>query len=171
MTRALLARLSCTRVAALVLPVLLIGCGSDSTGPEGLQFPPISATEMAQYCVRGNAAAPGSLNGSITTSDCNDGGDDGYWESWHIRTGSSGVMTFAVTSDFDSWLELLRLDNLDDITNSAVFLTLDDDGGLGSNPYDARLTYALQPNTSYAIIVSGFDDAEQGTYTLDMTGP
>ena len=154
--------------AVLALPFFLVACGSDATGPT---LDSISASDIALYCIRGEGVAPTSLSGSIGTSDCNDGFNDGYYESWMVTVGSSGVVTFAVTSGFDSYLELLQIGNLSDIANTTSFLEEDDDNGIGANSLDARLSYSLQPNTNYAIIVSGYDDSEQGPYTLAITGP
>jgi hypothetical protein len=153
--------------AALAASLLIAACGGDSTGPEGVQFPDIAASEIALYCIRGEAVPSTSVNGSITSGDCHTGiTDDGYWESWHVRVASSGSVTFSASSSFDNYLELIRVDDVNDIENSSVLIAFDDDSGTDLN---ATITATLQVDTDYAIIVSGYDDSETGSYTLAMT--
>jgi hypothetical protein len=86
----------------------------------------------------------------------------GLFEGWRVRVTSPTTVTFEVSSDFDSFLDLYRIPNLSDAT-SAVFLDFDDDSGSG---FDARLTADLQADTEYWVFVSGFDGSEAGSYSL-----
>lgn len=152
-------------VAATTIAAL--ACGDDGgTEPGGVTFPNVPQATLDAYCIRGQGIPPATVSGAITTSDCHDAPGDGYYEGFRVRVGSSGAVTFAVASSFDSWLELFRIDDLNNIEGSAVLLAEDDDSG---GNLQARLTFTLQPNTEYVIFVSGFDDFETGPYSLAMT--
>lgn len=150
------------------LALTLAACGDDATGPS--DFPTIDAATLAQFCVRGTISPSQNVTGSISSSDChNDIQDDGFFETWRVRVGSEAEVTFEVESNFDSFLELFRIGNLNDVEGSSVFLTEDDDSAGGIADLDARLTWTLQANTEYAIVVSGWDDSELGSYQLITT--
>jgi hypothetical protein len=153
--------------AIVLLLMATFACGGDkSTGPGGVTFPSIPQATLNAYCIRGQAVPPQTKSGSIATSDCQDTPGEGYWEGFRVRVGTSGTVTFTVTSTFNSYLELFRIDDLDDIENT-TFLLVEDDDSAGN--LDARLSYALQPNTEYVIVISGWDDTETGSYNLAMT--
>ena len=157
---------SLTLLAASI--ALALSCGDDNgTGSGNVTFPTIPPSTLSAYCIRGQAIPPETVSGGISTGDCHTAiTNDGYFEGFRVRVGSSGAVTFTVTSNFDSWLELIRIDNLNDVAGSAVLLDDDDDSGVG---FDALLTFTLQPNTEYVIFVSGYDDSETGTYSLAIT--
>jgi hypothetical protein len=75
-------------------------------------------------------------------------------------------VTFTVSSAFDSFLVLIRIDDLSDIPGSAVLLASDDDS---AGNLDAQLSYTLEPDTEYLILISGLDDTETGSYSLAIT--
>lgn len=151
--------------AALVAGCLLSACLAE-TGPVNELFPEISSSARSYFCIRGAALPPTSLMGSLATTDCHEGPGEGYWEAYRIRTGDEMTVSFEIFSDFDSQLELLRVDDLDDIGGSRVRLALDDDSG--TTPYNARLIHDLSPFTEYLILVSGTDDFQRGPYELRM---
>lgn len=156
--------------AALTLPLILVGCG-DSTGPGvDVDFPAIAPADLAQYCIRGQAAPPTTRSGSITVTDCQGGGDpfygqSGYYDALHVRVANTAAVTFTVDSNFDSWLDLLRVGDVSDIANTLTALASDDDAAPG---LDAEITQVLSPDTDYFLRVSGFDDSETGSYTVRM---
>ena len=130
-------------------------------------FPPVDPELLEGFCIRGSHVPPARVSGNISESDSCHANieDDGYFEGWRVRVASSTTITFAVSSVFDSWLELVRIDNLDDPINSVVALA-EDDNSAGN--LQARLSAELEPNTEYLIVVSGYNDVAQGQYVLDM---
>ena len=155
-------------LCAVMLVVVSCGDGDDEiTVTNGVQFPAINPATAALFCIRGNAVPPQTVSGTVTDDDCHTGiANDGFWESWRVRVASSSSVTFAASSSFDNWLELFRVDDLNDIEGSAVLLAEDDDSGTGVN---ALITFSLQPNTEYVIVPSGFDDSQRGAYSVSMT--
>ncbi|HEV8509649.1 MAG TPA: hypothetical protein VGQ48_04260 [Gemmatimonadales bacterium] len=153
--------------AMMLFLIATFACGGDkSTGPGGVSFPSIPQATLNQYCIRGQAVPPQTKSGSIATSDCHDAAGSPYYEIYRVRVGSSDTVTFRVSSSFDSYLYLIRIDNLSDIEGSAVLLASDDDS---AGNLDAMLSYTLQPNTEYFILISGLDDTETGSYSLAIT--
>lgn len=155
-----------TLFAALLAP--LAACGGDSTGPDSVSFPTISQSTLDANCIRGTAAPPASVSGSISNADCPVSGTlvgavDGFWEGWRVRVNSATTVTFAVTSSFDSFLDLFVINvSSPALNNLRIF---DDDSGAG---LDALFTFTLQPDTEYWIMVSGFDATDTGSFTLAM---
>lgn len=153
--------------AGLIAPLIALGCGGDSTGPGDVDFPTVSASDMATYCIRGQAVPTASRTGSVSSTDCHSGvPDDGYWESWHVRVASTGSVDIEVDGTFDNYLEVISIADVNDIENTSTFIAEDDDSGPGLN---AALSVSMQAGTDYAVIVSGYDDSSQGSYTLTMT--
>jgi hypothetical protein len=154
--------------AALVLGALGAACG-DSSGPN-LSFPNLSATLRNAFCVMDNVTVNESRSGTISTSDCDssdiDPADSSYFEVYVVKVASQQAVTFDISSNFDSYLTLLRLDSY--TTTSAQLTFLDDNDDRSSVDLDALLTYTLLPNVDYVIVVSGFDYSETGSYTLDI---
>lgn len=157
-------------VAALTLPLILVGCG-DATGPGvDVDFPAIAPADLAQYCIRGQAVPPVTRSGSVTVTDCQGGGDpfygqSGYYDAFHVRVANTAAVTFTVDSDFDSWLDLLLVGDVSDIASTLTLLDSDDDTAPG---LDAEITHVLSPDTDYFLRVSGLDDTETGSYTVRM---
>lgn len=129
-------------------------------------FPAVSSSQLALYCVRGEAVPPTSRTGSISATDCQDGPGLSYYEAYRVRVATGATVAFRMSSTFDSYLVLLRIDQLDDFSGSAVFLGEDDDS---AGNLDALLSFRLDPNVEYLIIVAGLDDLETGTYTLTIS--
>jgi hypothetical protein len=147
-----------------------IACGEDNItngDTDQVTFPTIDPNIIALFCIRGTAVPPRSVSGSVSPDDCHSGEvDDGYWETWRVRVASTASVTFTVSSQFDSWLTLIRVDDLNDIVNSTYILDEDDDS---AGNFQAQIVYTLQPNTEYIVSVSGYDDSEGGSYTLQMS--
>ncbi len=157
---------------ALAASLIGLACGDDD--PTGPGFPTIDNAILSEFCVRGTLLPPGTGNSSIGTSDCLTdetvakldvpvgAGPGAFFEGWRVRVASQGSVTFEVSSNFDSFLDLYTIPNLTDAT-SATFLGFDDDGGPG---LDARLSATLEPNTEYWVFVSGLTGSETGSYSL-----
>ena len=141
----------------------LLACGDDNgTGPSNeVSFPTIAPTYLSSVCIRGTAVPTTSKSGSITDDDCDSGGVVGYFETYRVRVASSGNVTFTVSSTFDSVLALARIGDTSDPVNTMVELAGDDDS---AGNLDAELTYMLQPNTEYWVLVAGYDYSETGSY-------
>lgn len=133
-------------------------------------FPTIDQTVLTAYCIRGAASVPAIRAGNLSTIDCPTantivgGTDEGYWEGWRVRVSSSEAVTFAVDSDFDSFIDLFQIE----LANPALtnLVTFDDDSGENGN---AALTVTLQPDREYWVLVSGFAAVDLGTYTLNIS--
>jgi len=132
----------------------------------GPVFPAIAQSVVDAVCIRGESVPTTSESGSVTSADCLSSFGDGYFEAWRVRVGSNANVTFDVSSNFDSLLEVYRVDDPNDYLNSAVLIAEDDDSKPDLN---ARLTTPLVTNTEYLVLIGGFDDFEQGPYTLSMT--
>ncbi|NJD09255.1 MAG: hypothetical protein FIB01_02045 [Gemmatimonadetes bacterium] len=149
---------------AVILAVA--ACGKDDgTGPaDEVSFPALAAATTSLFCIRGTAIPPSSRTGTITQDDCDDGAS--FFDTWRVRVKSSGSVTFTVSSQFDSYLVLRRIDSLSDPAFSSVLLAYDNDSADGQ---DAQLTYSLQPDTEYWIAVSGYDYTGTGPYSLNIS--
>ena len=156
-----------------LLITVAVGCGGGDggTGPgSNLNFPPLNPSVNAAFCVRGNRTVGQSASSSIATSDCdytvfNNVPDAGYFEVWRIRVASARTVTFSVNAPaFDSYLDIaqLTIDNGD--VTAVQQLAFDDD----TNGDDPEITIDLQPDVDYAAVVSGFNDAAAGSYTLTI---
>jgi hypothetical protein len=153
---------------------LAVGCGggdNDGTGPgSDLDFPPLDPSVNAALCVRGNRTVGQNASSSITTSDCDYSvfigtADAGYFEIWRVRVASVRTVTFTVSAPaFDSYLDIAQatIDN-GQVTDMQQLATNDD-----TNGDDPVITIELQPNVDYAAVVSGFNDAATGSYTLTI---
>ena len=150
---------------ALLFLLATVAC-SDSSGPGGPSFPSIPSAVVTQLCIRGQAVPPQTKTGSIATTDCQDAAGLPYYEIYRVRVASSTAVTFTMSSDFDSYLYLLRIDDVNDPQASAVLLTEDDDS---AGNLDARLSFTLEPNIEYFILITAVSDAETGNYSLAMT--
>jgi len=117
-------------------------------------------------CIRGEAVPTTTKSGSVTSADCLSPFGDGYVEGWRVRVGSNANVTFETTSDLDTLLEVYQVSDPSDIAGSAALIADDDDSGVDFN---ARLIAALVAGTEYLVLVVGWDDFEQGPYTLSMT--
>ncbi len=158
-----------TIMFALALSPACGGGDSGGTGPSGLTFPALNPGVNAQYCVRGNTTVGQTKSGSVTAQDCDyadlDPSAGGYYEVWRVRVAQAGSITFTVDApNFDSYLDLVEIEVAAGDVNAVTFLSNDDD----TNGDDPVLTYDLVPDTDYAIVVSGFDYPEVGSYTVTI---
>ena len=171
-------RLGFAKLFAVALTLLAASCSGatevcsandplcDAGTGTGPTFPTIAQSVLDQLCIRGEAVPNTSKTGSLTSADCPSAILLGYFEAWRVRVPSNASVTFQVTSNFDSLLEVYRVDSLADVATSAVLIAENDDFGSG---IDARLTTLLAPNTEYLVLVLGWDEFEQGSYTLSVT--
>lgn len=163
--------LSVRAAVAALIALGAVACGDDDspTGNGGLDFPELSAAVRDAFCVRSNATAGDTRQGAIATTDCDaddvEPGDEGYFEVYVVKVATNRNVTFTVSSTFDSYLTLLRLDSFTATTANVTFLDDDDDS---AGNLDARLTFALQAGTNYVIAVAGFDYTQTGTYSLTI---
>jgi hypothetical protein len=163
----------CRGLTGALLVGALLSCSNDDdpTGIENLDFPDLSSQLVGLYCVRGNVTAGSTMNGSLLTTDCDiadvSPSDEGYFEVFLVKVRSTQSVSFTMNSTFDSYLSLLRLVSF---TNNDADLELlaEDDDSATANGVDAKVTFTLQPNQDYFIVVSGFDYAETGNYTLSV---
>lgn len=156
----------------VILAGALLACGGDkSTNPTaGLTFPTLSASENALYCVRGNTTTGQTKSGSITSSDCDADnfipGETGYFEVWRVRVASTKTVTFTLTSPFDSVIEVYEID----IASGSVtdfFFEDEADNEIDGGPPEI-LTVTLDPDSDIAVIISGYDYPEVGSYSLKI---
>ena len=141
---------------------LLSGCGDSIT------FPDVNSAVLAEFCIQGEIPVSGSTSrsGNVSSADCHTGiQNDGYFEGWHVRAGEVKTVTMEVASNFDSYLEVYRLVDVNDPAAGATLIGEDDDSG---DDLNARVSVTLSPDTDYVVFVSGFSDAHTGPYTLDI---
>jgi hypothetical protein len=167
------------RVTALAAIALLSGCGGSSTGPgQAPEFPTLEAQLLADWCIRGNLSV--GTNGSEVLSevDCDNAdtgdldtlvgfpGHSARFETWRLRVTAQTNLRITVSSNFDSFLDLYRIPDPTDPTGGANIAS-NDDLQPGVND-DARLIVTVSPDFEYWIMVSGYDEAELGAYTLTV---
>ena len=168
-----------SRSLSYLVILTAVACGKDDvTGPGEVEFPTISQSALDGSCIRGTVVLLTSVSGTISTTDCLTdltpvgapipvGTEPGFFEGWRVRVATSTAVTFSVTSQFDTFLDLFRIDDLSSpVLTFNNLLAFNDDGGAG---FDALLTYPLQPNTEYWIMISGFSADELGDYSLALS--
>jgi hypothetical protein len=162
-------RTTLTRLALVAGLTAVIGCDDDPTGTGSMTFPDWPAAVVTGFCVRGTAAVGDTKSGAIADSDCDFGdintGGEGFYEIWRIRVPSAQDVTFDANSTFDNYLAVVRIDGVTATDINATVVGDNDDRSPPAN-LNALVTIRLQPNVDYAVIVSGYDDAEVGAYTL-----
>lgn len=150
--------------------LLLGACSDDPTAPEiqPPDFPALDAAFATEFCVRGTLSPNNTVSGDLATTDCPTvspvgSGPGSFFEAWRVRVGASGSVTLQTGSNFDTFIDVFRIDDLSapDLSDLLVF---DDDSGVGDN---ARVTLTLQAGTEYWVLVSGFDAVDVGAYTLE----
>jgi hypothetical protein len=149
--------------------VVGVACGDDDpTGPGEITFPDWPAPALSALCVRGTALVGDTKSGSISASDC-DGADvnpdvTGYFETWRVRVASAGDVTFDLSSSFDNFLTVLRVNSVSASGGSVTIIADNDD----RSPTDANalVRVRLEPNVDYVVGISGFDETATGAYTL-----
>ena len=175
-----------TRVA--VLGGLLLSLGScslsieptSSPDPEAPTFPTLAPEVTAEFCIRGelwpqgsgvatDRGPPNSVAGVIDETDCSNPilPGSGYFEVWRVRVTTRGLVRFEVSSDFDSYLELVRINDVSDYANTIEYVGYNDD----HNGLQPRLTCRLVPGVEYALAVSGLWDGATGPYILAARDP
>jgi hypothetical protein len=158
------------RILASASLAALLACGKNATGPSiSVDFPPLDSLLISALCIRGDRTVGQNATGAIATSDCNAATVDttfgGYFEIWRVRVDSARSVTFRISSQFDSYLTVVRLDSWDQPTHTYTYTLLGRDDDSAGN-LDALLTVILEPARDYFVAVAGFDHAELGTYTL-----
>lgn len=161
------------RYAITALLLLVLACGDSGTGPGsgGPEFPSIDAGTLSSNCIRGTAVPPAIRAGNLSQTDCPTlntivGVTDGFWEGWRVRVSEAGPVTFSVRSDLDTTLDLFEIDPANPALTLANLLGFDDDSG---ENFNAELTFTLEPETEYWILVAGFEAADVGSFTLDIS--
>jgi hypothetical protein len=158
------------RTTAKAFLSVLFGAAGMSCGSDGLTFPELPSALLAEFCVRGTASAGQTVSGSVTDSDCDsadvDPNNEGYYELWRVRVGSSGSVTFDADSPFDNYLTVLRLDSYTQTTADLTIVGENDDRASGN--LNALVTVTLQPDTDYFVAIAGYDYSETGSYTVDI---
>jgi hypothetical protein len=160
------------RILASAALTALLACGKNATGPSiTVDFPPLDTLLTSALCIRGDRTVGQNATGTIATSDCNaatvDSIGGGYFEIWRVRVDSARTVTFRISSQFDSFLTVVRLDSWDNPTRTYTYTLLGRDDDSAGN-LDALLTVSLQPAQDYFVAVAGFDQAEHGNYTLTI---
>jgi len=153
------------RLPTLFAALALIGCGDDSTGPAGIEFPDLPSGLLAAYCVVGERQPSQAISGTVSNTDCQLS-DSSYYEVWRVRVATAGNYQFAATSTFDNFISVLRLESYSGSSATLSTLAFDDDSGPGTN---GLLTASLQPNTDYFFVVNGYSQADVGPYTATIT--
>lgn len=152
-------------VASLLALIATAACSVGTAAPpsERLEFPVLVSKVRDNFCIRDNAQVGQTLSGSITEADCNDSA--GYYETYVVKVPTPRTVTFAVTSGFDSFLALVEVASFSDTDYSGSLLAYDDDSNGGK---DARLSIELDAGVDYAIMVSGLDRKQLGSYALKI---
>jgi hypothetical protein len=158
-------RMRVSRAAVALIAMLGISCGGDGgTGPN-VTYPTLPAAFVAALCVRQGITNGQSINGTISSSDCDSGGS--YFEVYQVKVQASGSYDIAMNSGaFDTYLELVVIDS---IVGNNVYLTgvaFDDDSGTGLNALIAGI--ALSASADYLLAAAGYDYTEVGSYTLSI---
>ena len=148
-------------VAAIGGVVVGISCGGDGTGPN-LNFPALPPPYAAIICYHGNVAAGHTVNGTLTSADCDD--VTRYYESYVVKVPSDGPYDVSLTSSqFSTFLVLWRIDS---IIGDNVYLTSvdsDDHSGGGNN---SLIIASLLAADDYIVKVAGSNHGETGSYSL-----
>ena len=157
------------RLALLASLTAVPGCDDDDpTGPGSVTFPDWPAAVVAGFCVRGTAVIGDTKSGIIADTDCDvadvNPADEGYYEIWRVRVATARDVTFDANSTFDNFLAVIRVNS---VTASDLDVTVvgENDDRSPTN-LNALVTVRLQPNVDYAVVISGFDYGETGSYTL-----
>lgn len=156
------------RLVLTAAVALAAACGDDPTGPGGVTFPDWPAPAISALCVRGTALVGDTKSGAISVTDC-DGADvnpdvTGYFETWRVRVATAGDVTFDVSSSFDNFLTVLRVNSVSASGGSATIIA--DNDNRSQTDLNALVTVRLEPNVDYVVGISGFDETATGAYTL-----
>ena len=157
------------RLALVASLAAVLGCDDDDpTGPGSVTFPDWPSAVVTGLCVRGTAVVGDTKSGTIADTDCDvadvNPADEGYFEIWRIRVATAQDVTFDASSTFDNFLAVVRVNSVT-ATDLDVTVVGENDDRSTTN-LNALVTVRLQPNVDYAVVVSGYDYAEVGAYTL-----
>jgi hypothetical protein len=159
------------RRATKLITVLFGLAGVAACGDDGLTFPELPSTLLAEFCNRGTATVGDDVSGSIADTDCDaadvDPTDEGYFEIWRIRVSETTAVTFDAQSAFDNYLTVLRLDSYTATTADLTVVGQNDDRDFPDD-LNALVTVTLQPDTDYFLAVAGFDYTEVGSYSIQI---
>lgn len=135
------------------------------------------AANAATVTVNGDTTGSATWNRPFTTSGTlSVVGTDTPFEVIEFSVDTTGDYEFEITSaatGFDTFLHLYTAAGFDPLNQFVGLQALDDDGGTSllslitsANGDNATLV----ANLVYYIVVSGFDNADFGTFTLDIRG-
>lgn len=133
------------------------------------------AANAATVSVNGDTTGSATWNRPFNTSGTLSSiGTDVPFEVIEFSVDTTGDYEFEITSaNFDSYIFLYNETGFDPLNQALGLQALDDDGGAGllslitsANGDNATLA----ANLVYYIVVSGFDNLEFGTFTLDIRG-
>ena len=155
-------------VLAATVTIGFACAGDDPTGPDGVTFPDWPAPAISALCVRGTALAGDTKSGTLSVTDC-DGADvnpdvAGYFETWRVRVATAGNVTFDLSSSFDNFLTVLRVDAVT-ASGGSVTIIADNDNRSQAD-LNALVIIRLEPHVDYVVGISGFDETATGAYTL-----
>jgi hypothetical protein len=164
----------------VVAAVSLSACGDSGTGPsEDPDFATLSPQVAQDWCVRGTMSLGHSVSEVLSATDCpveqsealdvtvGTGVPGVRFETWRMKVTGQSNVKIVVSSNFDTVLDIYRVPDLGDPT-SAYWLAVNDDDGPGNN---ARLILSLAPSYEYWVMLSGYDGAELGAYSIQVARP
>jgi hypothetical protein len=156
---------------ALTATVTLFACGDDEpAGPEPVTFPDWPVPATTAICVRGTALVGDTRSGTISETDCDaaeiNPTDPGYFETWRVRVATAGDVTFDVSSAFDNFLTVLRVNSITSTGGNATVIGDNDDRSASDR--NALVTVRLEPNVDYVVAISSLDYLDFGLYTLTI---
>ena len=143
--------------SAPALVIALAACGSDE--------PTAPPTFEQAMCIRGTIAIAGTVNGTLASSDCDEG--NSWFESYRLNVAADTTIDISMTSGvFDTFLILFRVraENVD----SLELVAFDDDIDPGVNTNSLIASVPLAAANDYLVIANGFDKSDVGAYTLQV---
>jgi hypothetical protein len=143
--------------------VFALSCGGDDGGSPNLDYPDLPAALRDALCVRGNVTVGNSPSGTLADTDCDLG--DSYFETYVLKVATDRSVDISMeSSQFDTYLFLLRLNSFTADSADLDVITSDDDSGTGTNALISDV--ALDASSDYIIVANGFDYSDVGSYTL-----
>jgi hypothetical protein len=144
------------RWSAPALVIALAACGSDE---------PTAPTFAQAMCIRGTIAIGQTVNGTLATSDCDEGSS--YFESYRLNVAADTTIDISMSSGaFDTFLLLLRIEA--ENVESLTLVEFNDDIEPGVNTNSLIAGVALAATEDYLVIANGFDETDVGAYTLTI---
>ena len=143
--------------SAPALVIALAACGSDE--------PTAPPTFEQAMCIRGTIAVGGTVNGTLASSDCDEG--NSYFESYTLNVAADTTIDISMNSGvFDTFLILFRVHA--EHVDSLELVAFDDDIDPGVNTNSLIASVALAAANDYLVIANGFDKSDVGAYTLNV---